>query len=140
VKVVAVRNLDARQRHVIEAEGLVAMLTIEMDMLVVVQLVVMAEAQLIADAPAATLDGVYHTVLPEQGERAGDDGLVDGQDSILQVGHRHGTVLGGQCPGNEDPVGSGLDTVGLQQLCIFVSFHLSNYVFLPAKVRIIFEL
>ena len=72
--------------HAVETIGLLAHLTVEVGMLVVVVVVAVTVAEFIAYAVAAAFNGMYEMVLTE--EREGSEGirLVNGLDPALQLG------------------------------------------------------
>ena len=69
-----------RHTYVVQAEGSLASLTVEVSVLVVVCMMVITGTQLVAKCAAAVLYAVYQVVLKEERERA-EDG------ASLGVGH-----------------------------------------------------
>ena len=61
------RQHDFRQLHSFQAIGLLAYLTEEMGMLVVIMVVAVAVAELVFRAITATFNGMYQMVLAEEG-------------------------------------------------------------------------
>lgn len=77
--------------RVVETESAVALLAEEMGVQVVVLIVVvLTAAQLVAHVALAVLHVVHQMVVAEELQRAEDARLVDGEDLVLQVLHRHG--------------------------------------------------
>ena len=67
-----------------ETERAMASFAIEMDVLVFDGAVVMSTASLVAQRPAAILDGVYKVVLQQQGECTEDGATFCRRHAILQ--------------------------------------------------------
>ena len=110
--------------HAVEAIGLLAYLTVEVGMLVVVVVVAVTMAELIACAVVATFDRMYKVLLTEEREGSEDIRLVDGLDPALQFCQRLGQHGAGQCLNHHDAVGSGFDIVLLEQLDVSCLIHL----------------
>ena len=80
------RNSQFGQLHAVKAIGLLANLTKEVWVLVVIVVMTVTMTEFIAYAIAATFDGVYEMVLTEEREGSEDIRLVDGLDPALQLG------------------------------------------------------
>lgn len=100
---------------IVETVGLVALLTVEMGVLVVVMIMVMTMAEFIFRTIVAAFDGMYEMVLTEEYKTSEDVRLVDGLNPALQFGERLGLHGGCESPGQHDAVGGGLDAVLLEQ-------------------------
>ena len=112
LELIAIGEDDGGDGHVVQTEGAMTALTIEMHMLVVVIVVTMvAVAEFIAHAVAAILDDVHQMVLAEEGERTEDARLVDGQNLVFQFAERQRTLGIGQRLHHHDAVGGGFDAV-----------------------------
>lgn len=103
------------QFHPFQTIGLLANLTEEMGMLVVVMVVAVAVAKLVFRTVTATLNSVYQMVLAEQGKGTEYVRLIDSRDSALQFRQRLRQHGGCQCPRHHDAVCGGLDTVLFEQ-------------------------
>jgi len=100
---------------IVEAVGLVALLTVEVGVLVVVMLMVVTMAELIFRALVATLNGMHKMMLTKEHQTTEDIRLVDGLNPALQFGERLGLHGGCEGPGQHDAVGGGLDAVLFEQ-------------------------
>ena len=96
-----------------QTDGAMAVLAVEMDVLVIVELLVMAHAKLVPYAAVATLDGMYQVALLEECQHTEDARLVKREDRVFQFLHRQGTFRMVKCLGNDDAIGGGLDTMSL---------------------------
>ena len=72
--------------HAVETIGLLAHLTVEVGVLVVIVFVAVTVAEFIAYAVAAAFNGMYEMVLTEEREGSEDIRLVNGLDPALQLG------------------------------------------------------
>jgi len=120
------RQCDLWQFHSLQAVGLLADLTEEVGVLVVVMVMAVAVAEFVLRAVAAALNGMYQMMLAEQGEGTEHIRLVDGRYPALQFRQRLRQHGGGQFPHHHDAVCSGLDTVLFEQsdTSCFVHFRL----------------
>ena len=80
------RNSQFGQLHAVTAIGLLANLTKEVWVLVVIVVVAVTVAEFIAYAVAAAFNGMYEMVLTEEREGSEDIRLVNGLDPALQLG------------------------------------------------------
>lgn len=108
---------------IVEAVGLVALLTIEVRMLVVVMIMVMTMAEFVFRTIVTAFDGMYEMVLTEEHKTSEDVRLIDGLDPALQFGERLGLHGGCEGPGQHDAVGGGLDAVVLEQCDVGCFVH-----------------
>ena len=102
-----------------KAIGGVASLAEEMDVHVVVGGVVVAEAELVGGGVVTVLDGMDEVVFTEEGEYTEYAGLVECDESILELGEGERTVGFAQCIHHEDAVGSWADAVDLEDALNF---------------------
>lgn len=108
---------------IVEAVGLVALLTVEVGVLVVVMIMVMTMAEFVFRTIVTAFDGMYEMVLTEEHKTSEDVRLIDGLDPALQFGERLGLHGGCEGPGQHDAVGGGLDAVVLEQCDVGCFVH-----------------
>ena len=121
------RQLHLGHFNTIETIRLLAHLTVEVWVLVVIVVLAVTTAELIACAVAATFDGMHQVLLTEEGEGSEDIRLVDGLDPALQFRQRLGQHRAGQRLHHHDAIGSGFDVVLLEQLDVGSLIHLSLF-------------
>ena len=118
---VAVRDSHHRDRDIFQAEGPVAFFAEEMDVEVIVLAVVVAVAELVADAAAGIFKNMDKMGFAEHLQGAEDSALVYGFKGVFKLHHSQRPMRVVQGPGYEQPVGRGLYSVFLKQL-----FHYPN--------------
>lgn len=129
------RYFNWRNRDVVEAEGLVAVLAIEVNVQVVIGVVVMALAQLVAHTFAFAFDGMYKMVRAKECQRSGYTRLVDGLYSLFQFHQRQWATSGCQGACNKNAVDSWLDTMTLKE-CGYFLFRFHSL----AKIQTIYDI
>ena len=97
-----------RHTYVVQAEGSLAPLTIEVPMLVVVCMMVITGTQLVAKCAAAVLYAVYQVVLKEERERAEDGASLGVGHSLLHFLERERALAALQLAIDKQPHGGGL--------------------------------
>lgn len=118
-----VRNADFRQGDIVQADGASALLTEEMNVFVIIELLVVALTQLVLHATVATLNGMHQVMFPEERQGTEDTRLVKRKNGVFQFFHGYGSLRIIERLGNDDTVGSWFDAVGFKQLYIFVCGH-----------------
>ncbi len=120
---VAVRDSHHRDRDIFQAEGPVAFFAEEMDVEVIVTVVVVAVAELVADAASGVFKDVDKVGVTEQLEDAEDVAFVDGFQHVLQLRHSEGPMGIRQRPRYHQPVCGGLYAT----LCKYLFHHANSW-------------
>ena len=110
----AAGQVEARDGDVVQAEGTLARLAVEVDVAVVVVALAFLLAHLVVDYPSAVLEGVYNVVGQEEGEGAEDARLVHRHHLPFQRAEAQGRAGAGEGLQYEDAVGGGADALGFQ--------------------------
>ena len=113
-----------RNWGILQAEGTVAYLTMEMDVAVIIGLT-MGMAELVAYALTAVINLMQQVMVLEEAERAEYAGLVNGVNGVLQLGHGDGVMAVGQRLEYDKAVCRGLDAMLIEYPYEFL--HLLMY-------------
>lgn len=97
-----------RHTYVVQAEGSLASLTVEVPVLVVVCMMVITGTQLVAKCAAAVLYAVYQVVLKEERERAEDGASLGVGHPLLHFLERERALAALQLAIDKQPHGGGL--------------------------------
>lgn len=97
-----------RHTYVVQAEGSLASLTVEVPVLVVVCMMVITGTQLVAKCAAAVLYTVYQVVLKEERERAEDGASLGVGHPLLHFLERERALDALQLAIDKQPHGGGL--------------------------------
>lgn len=130
------RKSDLRQFHPLQTIGLLAYLTEEMGVLVIIMVMVVTVAEFVLRAITTALDGMHQMMLAEEGEGAEYIRLVDGSDPMLQFCQRLGQHGGCQGLHHHNAVGRGFDVVLFEQSDVVRFVHFFCFV---GKDTIFFE-
>lgn len=102
-------------------------------MLVVVMVMIIAVAELVAQA-IAILNDMHEVFLSEEREGTEDVRLVDGADGVFEFGERHGSHGRGESLDDDNAIGCWPDVVSVEK-CGVVQWELRGC-FVSAKLRI----
>lgn len=103
------RQLDDRNPHGGQAVRLIATGAEKMNMLVFHPAFVRIPAGFVFERSAAVFEGMYHTMLFEQGERAEKSGFVDGFQDVFKMGQGNWAVFRPKGFQHQFPDGRGFD-------------------------------
>ena len=111
---IAFGNGDGWNLRVVEAERASALLTMEVWMLVVVVVMIIAMAELVAQA-IAILDDMHEVFLAEECEGTEDIRLVDGADGMFKFDERHGSHGRGESLDDDNAIGRWPNVVSVEK-------------------------
>lgn len=116
---------NVRNGGVLQTKGLLAGLTVEMEMTVgVVALAVGVVAEFVMDHPATVLKSMHHIVFREQGQYAEDTRLIQVEHLVLQVLQAHRAVQIDQGAIDQNTIDGRLHRFMLQVLYDGLSVHI----------------
>lgn len=108
-----------RHRNLVKAECAATPLTMEMEVQVVIQVLVMASTQFVTDT-TAILDGMDEMVLMEECHSPENTGLVNRADNLFQLGERKRTPRIRQRLNHQNAIRGRPDAVPFHQIEAFV--------------------
>ena len=112
-----------RHHNAIQTVGLLALLTVEVGVHIIIVIVVMTMAELKTLTIHSAINHMHQMVLTEKLQRTENARFINCIDSVLQLGHGLWQHRGFECLYHRNTVGRGLDAMLKKQLFVILSIH-----------------